>query len=116
MPKSPRPPLLPPCEPECPVRRAAEVLDGKWILLIVRELLDGERRFGQLRGALPGVSAKVLAAQLRHLEGAGLVDRQVRSSRPLQVTYELNDLGRTLGPLIDTLAQWGTLLGEHRHR
>lgn len=83
------------------------VLDGKWTLLILRELFMGTRRFGELRSALPGVSPKTLAERLRGMEAQGIVHREIYPEVPPRVEYSLTELGQTLSPVIDSLRDWG---------
>jgi DNA-binding HxlR family transcriptional regulator len=94
--------------PGCPIERAVSVLDGKWTLLILRELFTGTQRFGALREALPGISPKTLSERLREMEAQGLVHREVFAEVPLRVEYSLTPLGRTLDPVIQSLREWGT--------
>ncbi len=91
----------------CPVARAVQVLGGKWALLVIRDLLAGTRRFGELRDALEGVSPKTLTDRLRELEAAGLVRRTMYNEIPPRVEYELTDLGRASLPVIEALAALG---------
>jgi DNA-binding HxlR family transcriptional regulator len=93
--------------PDCPIERSVRVLDGKWTLLILRELFMGTHRFGQLRDALPGVSPKTLTERLRVMEGQGIVHREVYPEIPPRVEYSLTPFGETLRPVIDSLRQWG---------
>jgi DNA-binding HxlR family transcriptional regulator len=97
-------------ETTCPVARAVSVLDGKWTLLIVRDLLNGPRRFGDLRASLAGISPKTLTDRLRDLESAGLITRTYYSQIPPKVEYDLSDLGRHLAPVLTALADFGRLL------
>ena len=94
-------------QPDCPIDRAVSVLDGKWTLQLLRELLGGTRRFGELRNALPGVSPKTLTERLRAMEHQGIVDRVVFAEVPPRVEYTLSPLGNTLRPVIDSLREWG---------
>jgi len=96
----------------CPVSRAVAVLDGKWTVLVVRELLGGRRRFGALQDALAGVSPKTLTDRLRSLEGAGLVTRTTYAEVPPRVEYELTELGRSLEPVLLALATFGLSLAD----
>jgi DNA-binding HxlR family transcriptional regulator len=98
--------------PDCPIERSVRVLDGKWTLLILRELFIGTRRFGELRDALPGVSPKTLAERLRTMEKQGIVHREVFPQIPPRVEYTLTPLGETLSPVIDALRDWGTVWGD----
>jgi DNA-binding HxlR family transcriptional regulator len=84
------------------------VLDGKWTLLLLRELFTGTQRFGQLRESLPGISPKTLSERLRSMENQGIVHREVFAEVPLRVEYSLTPLGRTLDPVIQSLREWGT--------
>ena len=86
---------------------ALKVIQGRWKLLILRELVDGIRRFSDLQRALEGVSQKVLTAQLRDLETDGVVHRTVLPEVPPRVEYALTDLGIALLPVLDGLHAWG---------
>jgi DNA-binding HxlR family transcriptional regulator len=100
-----------PCDDgSCPVTRAVRVLDGRWTVLVVRDLLGGTRRFSQLRRSLVGVSPKTLTDRLRHLEQAGLVKREVFAEVPPRVEYSLTDAGRALEPVLHSIADWGRTL------
>ncbi len=94
-------------ESGCPVERTLAVLGAKWTTLIVRELLAGPRRFGQLRAALEGVSPKTLTERLRALEAEGLVERRQFAEVPPRVEYRLTPAGETLRPVLDAMAAWG---------
>lgn len=94
----------------CPVAPAVRVLDGKWTIFVVRDLLAGPRRFGELRQSLPGISPKTLTDQLRDLEADGLVTRTLYPQIPPRVDYQLTDRGTTLLPLIAALADFGLSL------
>lgn len=82
-------------------------LDGKWTILIVRDLMGGTKRFGELRRSLTGISPKTLTDRLRGLEEHGLVDRRIFAEVPPRVEYSLTDAGRTLEPVLVALARWG---------
>ena len=86
---------------------ARKVIQGRGKLLILRELVDGIRRFSDLQRALEGVSQKVLTAQLRDLETDGVVHRTVHPEVPPRVEYALTDLGVALLPVLDGLHAWG---------
>jgi DNA-binding HxlR family transcriptional regulator len=92
----------------CPVQGTINVLSGKWKVLLVWHLGFMPRRFAELRNLLPGVSEKVLAAQLRQLEKDGVVQRRVKTSVPQQVTYCLSKAGDDLIPMMTELCHWGT--------
>ena len=95
----------------CKAERALKVIQGRWKLLILRELLESVRRFSDLQRALSevqqGVSQKVLAAQLRELEADGVVERTVYPEVPPRVEYALTELGRELVPVLEGLHSWG---------
>ena len=95
---------------DCAVQRALAVVGAKWTLLILHNLMDGQKRFGQLQRATGGASPKVLTARLRELEELGLVTRTVHSEIPPRVEYALTDAGRTVWPIVDSLEQWGRRL------
>jgi DNA-binding HxlR family transcriptional regulator len=94
----------------CPVARAVRSLDGKWTLLIIRDLLGGTRRFGELRASLVGISSKTLTDRLRQLIEAGLVSRTMFAEIPPRVEYSLTERGRAAAPIIDALGAWGATL------
>ena len=91
----------------CPVARAVRVLDGKWTVLVIRDLLAGTRRFSELRASLAGISPKTLTDRLRDLEQHGLVQRISYAEIPPRVEYSLTETGRTLEPVVAALADWG---------
>lgn len=99
----------------CPVARASEILADRWTPLIVRELLAGSQHFNDIERGLPGISRSLLAARLRHLEDAGVLQRQA-GQRPNITTYALTDAGRDLKRVIDRLGAWGVhwAFGEPR--
>ena len=90
--------------------RAVRSLDGKWTLLIIRDLLGGTRRFGELRASLVGISSKTLTDRLRELAEDGLVQRTMYSEIPPRVEYTLTARGRAAAPIIDALGTWGATL------
>jgi len=92
----------------CPVQGTINVLSGKWKVLLVWHLGFQPRRFAELRDLLPGVSEKVLTAQLRQLENDGVIQRKIKSSVPPQVTYYLSKAGNELVPMMTELCHWGT--------
>lgn len=91
----------------CVVERTAEVIGGKWTTLILRELLRGSRRFGELRASLAGISPKTLTDRLRELEQSGVITRTVYPVVPPRVEYALTDKGEALRPVVDAMAAWG---------
>jgi len=94
--------------PECPVQITLSLMDNKWKVLIIGELLfEGMHRFTELKKALPKISQKVLTSNLRSLEEDGIVIREVFAEVPLRVEYSLTELGNSLRPIIDSMMQWG---------
>ena len=83
------------------------MLDGRWTILVVRDLLGGTRRFGELRDSLEGISPKTLTDRLRSLEARGLVERTMYAEIPPRVEYSLTPAGRSLEPVLLALADWG---------
>jgi DNA-binding HxlR family transcriptional regulator len=99
---------------DCPVRATADVIDGKWKPLIINELKRRPLRFGRLLRALPDASRKVVTEQLRELEGEQIVARKALHSEPLAgVEYSLTTYGRTLVPVLNVMADWGS---KHKRR
>ena len=94
-------------QPECVVERTLEIIGGKWTTLILRDLLRGTKRFGELRHSLNKVSPKTLTDRLRFLETKGIVTRTVYPEVPPKVEYALTERGRELGAIIDAMAGWG---------
>ena len=93
--------------PACPVETTLMLIGSKWKVLILRDLMPGTKRFGELRRSIGGVSQKVLTAQLRDMEACGLVDRRVYAEVPPRVEYSLTELGRSLQPILDAMWAWG---------
>ncbi|WP_454967762.1 winged helix-turn-helix transcriptional regulator [Gemella sanguinis] len=98
---------LPSNLPACPVEVTLLLLSNKWTILILRDLLSGTKRFGELKKSLSGVSQKVLTANLRSLEEKGIIEREIFPEVPPRVEYTLTDLGKTLEPIIDSMHAWG---------
>ena len=95
--------------PACPVETTLMLIGSKWKVLILRDLMPGTKRFGELRRSIGGVSQKVLTAQLRDMEACGLVDRRVYAEVPPRVEYSLTELGRSLRPILDAMWAWGAV-------
>ncbi len=91
----------------CPVERALLVLDGKWSVLIIRELLGGPKRFTELRNALGMGSPKTLTERLRILEHQGILTRTVYAEVPPRVVYELTERGQSFRTVLEAMAAWG---------
>ena len=94
--------------PACPVETTLMLIGDKWKVLILRELLGGTKRFGELRKAIGSVSQKVLTAQLRDMEAKGLLTRTVYAEVPPRVEYTLTETGYSLRPILDSMVTWGT--------
>jgi DNA-binding HxlR family transcriptional regulator len=94
-------------DPECPVCRTAEVISGKWTLLIIRDLADSSLRFCELERSLKGISPRTLSLRLRALEEQGIVERRTYPEVPPRVEYALTDKGGALVPLIEDMRTYG---------
>lgn len=92
---------------DCPVEAALDVIGGKWKAVILFRLLEGTKRFNELRRLLPKVTQRMLTNQLRELEHDGIVHREVYAQVPPKVEYSLTDFGRTLEPVLLSLKSWG---------
>ena len=93
--------------PACPVETTLTLISDKWKVLILRDLMPGTKRFGELRKSIGTVTQKVLTSQLRQMEESGLVIRTVYPEVPPRVEYTLTDLGRSLDPVLDAMRNWG---------
>jgi DNA-binding HxlR family transcriptional regulator len=91
----------------CPVCRTADVVCGKWTLLVIRDLADGCSRFCELERSLEGISPRTLSLRLRALEEEGIVARNTFPEVPPRVEYELTEKGRALVPLIEDMRRYG---------
>ena len=94
---------------ECPVETGMELLSGKWKpRLLWKFYKQGTLRFGELKRAMPEITAKMLTQQLRELEQDGLIQRKIYAEVPPKVEYSLSDFGHTLGPILDLVAVWSS--------
>ncbi len=100
----------------CPVCRTAEVISGKWTLLIIRDLADSSLRFCELERSLSGISPRTLSLRLRALEEQEIVERRTYPEVPPRVEYELTDKGRALVPLIEDMRSYGRRWLPHSER
>lgn len=98
--------------PKCGVERFLVLLDGPWATLIVRELLNGPKRFLELRNVLSGISAHTLTHRLRRFEEHGLVTRTAYAEIPPRVVYELTPLGASLNTILHAMNDWGDALPD----
>lgn len=93
--------------PACPVETTLSLIGDKWKVLILRDLITGTKRFGELKKSIGTVSQKVLTAQLRNMEENGLIHRKVYAEVPPRVEYSLTELGQSLKPILDAMQNWG---------
>ena len=93
--------------PACPVETTLTLISDKWKVLILRDLMPGTKRFGELKKSIGHVSQKVLTSQLRQMEESGLLTRKVYAEVPPRVEYTLTDLGYSLKPIMDAMRTWG---------
>ena len=93
--------------PACPVETTLSLLSDKWKVLILRDLIDGTKRFGELKKSIGSVSQKVLTANLRSMEEDGLVSRKVFPEVPPRVEYTLTETGYSLKPVLNSMQVWG---------
>lgn len=93
--------------PACPVEMTLTLISDKWKVLIIRDLLPGTKRFGELKKSIGSVSQKVLTSQLRQMEESGLLIRTVYPEVPPRVEYTLTELGHSLKPVLDAMWSWG---------
>ena len=94
-------------DPTCPVCLTADVVCGKWTLLLVRDLSEGRSRFCELERSLAGISPRTLSLRLRALEEEGIVERQTYAEVPPRVEYQLTEKGRDLLPIIESMREYG---------
>lgn len=99
------------CDADCPVARAARILDGKWTTLIFRDLLGGTRRYSELQRSLAGISPRMLATRLAMLESAGLISKKIYPTVPPRTEYSVTESGRAVEPVIAAMAAFGRRLG-----
>ena len=100
--------------PECPVETTLMLISDRWKVLIIRDLLDGTKRFGELKKSVGNVSQKVLTANLRSMEEGGLLTRKVYAEVPPRVEYTLTETGYSLKPILDAMVAWGTEYKQKR--
>lgn len=102
----------PPERTSCAVETTLQVIGGRWKVLILRELFQGVKRFGELQRSIRGVTQKMLTQQLREMEADGLIYREVYLQVPPKVEYSLTPLGESLKPIIDAMHVWGVNFGQ----
>ncbi|MBO0778595.1 MAG: helix-turn-helix transcriptional regulator [Ktedonobacteraceae bacterium] len=91
----------------CPVARTAQIISGKWTILVIRDLAAGVKRFNQLERSLHGISPKTLSERLRSLEEEGIIQRQTFAEVPPRVEYSLTEKGRDLVYVIESMRHYG---------
>lgn len=94
--------------PACPVETTLMLISDRWKVLIIRDLLEGTKRFGELKKSVGNIFQKVLTANLRSMEDAGLLTRKVYAEVPPRVEYTLTETGYSLKPVLDAMVAWGT--------
>ncbi|MGL5315428.1 MAG: winged helix-turn-helix transcriptional regulator [Peptostreptococcaceae bacterium] len=94
--------------PDCPVEMTLQLIGDKWKVLIIRDLLSGTKRFGELKKSVSGITQKVLTSNLRSMEDSGLVTREVFPEVPPRVEYTLTETGYSLKSILDSMLIWGT--------
>ena len=93
--------------PPCPVETTLMLISDRWKVLILRDLMPGTKRFGELKNSIGNVTQKVLTANLRQMEAQGLLTRKVYAEVPPRVEYTLTGLGYSLKPVLDAMCSWG---------
>ena len=94
--------------PACPVETTLMLISDRWKVLILRDLLTGTKRFGELKKSVGNISQKVLTSNLRSMEKSGLLTRKVYAEVPPRVEYTLTGTGYSLKPVLDAMVEWGT--------
>jgi len=93
---------------DCPVARTLDLIGERWTILLLRDLLlHGPRRFQDFQSSLPGIAPNMLSTRLKSMEDSGLVRRELYSERPPRVEYVLTDKGKSLGPIVKAMREWG---------
>jgi DNA-binding HxlR family transcriptional regulator len=98
----------------CEVETTLKVIGGRWKVLIIRELISGVQRFGELQRSLPGITQKMLTQQLRELEEDGIIHREVYAQIPPKVEYSLTALGESLQPILYAMHEWAVKHFHHK--
>ena len=98
--------------PACPVETTLMLISDRWKVLIIRDLLEGTKRFGELKKSVGAISQKVLTSNLRSMEESGLLTRKVFPEVPPRVEYTLTETGYSLKPVLDSMVEWGTAYKE----
>ncbi|HZH61264.1 MAG TPA: helix-turn-helix domain-containing protein [Metabacillus sp.] len=96
---------------ECSIEKALNIIGGKWSFLVIKQLFDGTKRFGELQKAIPKISPKALTDTLRHLESHQVLTRQTFATVPVTVEYTLTEKGHSLHSMIIEMKKWGAQWG-----
>jgi DNA-binding HxlR family transcriptional regulator len=91
----------------CPVETTARIVGGRWKAAVLEQLLQGTKRFSELKRGVSGITQRTLSQQLRELQSAGIIERTVHPDTPPRVVYAITPLGKSLGPLLDAMCHWG---------
>ncbi len=103
-------------EYNCPVEATMDVIGGKWKCLIIHHLIDGTKRFNELRRLIPKITQRMLTSQLRELEADSIVNRKVYAEVPPKTEYSLTSLGKTLDPVLWAMHDWGDVYINGRQK
>lgn len=98
--------------PACPVETTLMLISDRWKVLIIRDLMEGTKRFGELKKSIGTITQKVLTSNLRSMEQSGLLTRKVYAEVPPKVEYTLTETGYSLKPVLDAMVEWG--IGYHQ--
>ncbi|SHN33837.1 winged helix-turn-helix transcriptional regulator [Gracilibacillus kekensis] len=99
--------MLEPDYQNCPIEKTMDVIGGKWTFLILRDILQGTKRFGELQRSLRGISPRTLSLRLKELEEEGIINRTIYSEIPPHVEYSFTEKGRSLLPIFEAMKEWG---------
>lgn len=94
--------------PACPVEVTLQLIGDRWKVIILRDLMNGTKRFGELKKSVGSITQKVLTSNLRAMEESGLLTRKVYAEVPPRVEYTLTEIGYSLKPILDVMFDWGT--------
>jgi len=100
------------CRDDCPVKLTANLIEGKWTTLVIRELLPGKKRYSEIQRALKGISPKVLTTRLRMLEHRKIITRKIFATVPPTTEYQLTKLGSNLESVLNAMAEFGIKLSD----
>lgn len=101
---------------DCPLTTSMNIIGGKWKIVIIGHLMNGEKRFGELKREVQGITQKMLTQQLREMESDGLVHREIYKEIPPKVEYSLTDFGKSLSPILNELWVLGQKILEDKNQ